>query len=238
MELVRVPAGEFLMGSNPAFDKYAGRDDQPQHTVELPEFYIGRYEVTNGQYIAFVKATGHRTPPYWGTDTVVASGKENRPAVWVSWDDAALFAQWLSDQTGMDFRLPNEAEWEKACRGTDGRLYPWDDDAPDAGKANYRGHVDSTTQVGSYSPQGDSPYGVADMAGNVWEWTSSLFRDLPYSVTDGREDMKARGRRVMRGGAFYWGDEKSVRCTERDSQWMVERTFLDNDVGFRVVLHP
>jgi formylglycine-generating enzyme required for sulfatase activity len=236
MELVRVPAGEFLMGSTPAVDKYASKDDQPQHTVELPEFYIGKYEVTNSQYAAFVKATGHRTP-HWSTDTV-PPGKKNHPVVWVSWGDAVLFAKWLSDQTGMDFRLPSEAEWEKACRDTDGRLYPWGNDAPDAEKANYHGNVDTTTQVGSYSPQGNSPYGLADMAGNVWEWTSSRFADYPYSAADGREDRGATGRRVMRGGAFYWGDEKSVRCAERDSQWMVEPTFLDNDVGFRVVVHP
>jgi formylglycine-generating enzyme required for sulfatase activity len=236
MELVRVPAGEFLMGSDPAVDKYASQDDQPRQTVKLPEFYIGKYEVTNRQYGVFVKATGHRTP-LWGNDTV-HPGKESHPAVYVSWNDAVLFAKWLSDQTGMDFRLPSEAEWEKACRGTDGRLYPWGNGAPDAQKANYHGNVDTTTQVGSYSPQGDSPNGLADMAGNVWEWTSSLFMRYPYSAVDGREDMEATGRRVMRGGAFYWGDEKSVRCAERDDQWMVGPTFQDNDVGFRVVVHP
>jgi serine/threonine-protein kinase len=212
MELALVPAGEFHMGSDPAVDTYASKDDQPQHTVELPEFYIGKYEVTNSQYAVFVEATGHRAPIHW-TNGTVPPGEENHPVVWVSWDDAVLFAKWLSDQTGMDFRLPSEAEWEKACRGTDGRLYPWGNSAPDAEKANYHGNVDTTTQVGSYSPQGNSPYGMADMAGNVWEWTSSLFADYPYSTADGREDMQASraGRRVIRGGAFFWGDEDSVR---------------------------
>jgi toxoflavin biosynthesis protein ToxD len=202
----------------------------------LPEFYIGKYEVTNRQYAVFVKATGHRAP-YSSNDTV-AGGKENDPVVYVSWDDAVQFAEWLSDQTGLDFRLPSEAEWEKACRGTDGRLYPWGNGAPDADKANYHGSINHTTQVGSYSPQGDSPYGLADMAGNVWEWTSSLFTSYPYSAVDGREDMEAVGRRVMRGGAFYWGDEDSVRCAERDEKWMVLPTFMDDDVGFRLVVHP
>lgn len=237
MELVRVPAGEFLMGSDPAVDSYANEDDQPQHTVELPEVYIGKYEVTNTQYAAFVEATGHRTPFHWHDD-IVPQGEENHPVVWINWDDAALFAEWLGDQTGMDIRLPSEAEWEKACRGTDGRLYPWGDSTPDAERVNYNGNVDATTQVGSYSPQGDSPYDLADMAGNVWEWTRTLFADYPYMTNDGREDLEASGRQVMRGGAFYWGDRKSVRCAERDGQWMVARSFRDDDVGFRVVWHP
>lgn len=237
MELVLVPAGEFLMGSDPAVDPHASEDDQPQHIVELLEFYIGKHEISNMQYAAFVNDTGYRAPFHW-RDDIVPQGEENHPVVWINWEDAALFAEWLSDRTGMDIQLPSEAEWEKACRGTDGRIYPWGNSAPDAERANYNGNLDATTQVGSYSPQGDSPYGLADMAGNVWEWTRTIFADYPYMANDGREDMEASGPQVMRGGAFYWGDEDSVRCAERDGDWMVARSFRDDDVGFRVVLHP
>lgn len=236
MELAFVPAGQFLMGSDPSLDTYASRDDQPQHVVELPGFYIGKYEVTNQQYEIFTEVTEHRIPRHWSNNTV-PPGKENHPVVWVSWDDAVEFAKWLSEQTEMDFRLPSEVEWEKACRGTNGGIYPWGNSTPDDEKVNYNGNVDTTTKVGLYSPLGDSPYGAADMAGNVWEWTSSLFADLPYAV-DSQKDMEATGRRVMRGGAFYWGNEDSVRCAERDKVWMVATSFMDNDVGFRVVMHP
>jgi hypothetical protein len=123
LELVRVPAGEFLMGSDPAKDKDAEDAEQPQHRVYLSEFYIGKYPVTNVQYAAFVKATKHEEPVHWKPGKI-PSGKENHPVVNVSWHDAVAFCQWLSRETGKAFRLPTEAEWEKAARGTDGRRWP------------------------------------------------------------------------------------------------------------------
>jgi formylglycine-generating enzyme required for sulfatase activity len=215
LELVRVPAGEFLMGSDPEKDEDAYGNEQPQHTVDLPEFAIGKYPITNAQYAAFVQAVGHRAPMHWD-DGKVPSGKEDHPVVHVTWDDAMAFREWLSQETGKGFVLPSEAEWEKAARGADGRIYPWDDEDPTAELCNFDNNVGSTTPVGNYSPAGDSPYGCADVAGNVWEWTRSLDRGYPYDSGDGREDLEAGDdvRRVVRGGAFY-APESHVRCAYR-----------------------
>ncbi|HLF03376.1 MAG TPA: SUMF1/EgtB/PvdO family nonheme iron enzyme, partial [Anaerolineales bacterium] len=154
LELIRIPAGEFLMGSDPMKDKEARENEQPQHRLHLPEFYIGKYPITNAQYAAFKKIP-------------IPAGQENHPVVNVSWRDAIAFCQWLSQQTSKTFRLPTEAEWEKAARGVDGRIYPWGDEW-DATRLNSgESGPKTTTPVGAYSPRGDSPYGLADVSGNV-----------------------------------------------------------------------
>jgi len=212
-EMILIPAGEFLMGSDPGRDKDASESEQPQHTLYLPDYYIARTPVTNAQYAAFVHATGHDLPEHWKSRKP-PEGKGDHPMVHVSWEDAVAYCAWLSQVTGKPYRLPSEAEWEKAARGTDGRIYPWGDEPPDEGRCN-SDKVRATTPVGRYSPQGDSPYGCADMAGNVWEWTRSLlgkevlkpdFR-YPYSPGDGREDLKASADilRVVRGGSWFDG---------------------------------
>ena len=117
IELVRVPAGEFLMGSDPKVDKDASSDEQPQHRLILPDFYIGKYPVTNEQYAAFVKATRQSAPEHWKKGQIPA-GRGNHPVVEVSWQDAVAFCQWLSQTSGKTMRLPTEAEWEKAARGS------------------------------------------------------------------------------------------------------------------------
>jgi formylglycine-generating enzyme required for sulfatase activity len=140
------------------------------------------------------------------------------------------FANWLSARTGKAFRLCTEAEWERACRGEDERTYPWGDDSLDFRRANYGGNEGTTTLIGAYSPQGDSPYGVADMMGNAWEWTASLDSPYPYDPNDGRESMKISGRRVVRGGSFL-DNEIYTRCSARNSYFP---DLIVDQFGFRV----
>ena len=251
LELVRVPAGEFLMGSDPAKDSGAYPGEQPQHPVHVSEFYMGRYPVTNEQYAAFVQATGHEAPGRWKGNKI-PSGRENHPVVNVSWRDVRAFCEWLSQETGQSFRLPTEAEWEKAARGglqipnpkfqtpseienpQPGRAYPWGDEFDKARCNTSESGIDTTTPVGKYSPAGDSPYGCADMAGNVWEWTSSLYRDYPYQADDGREDPASSDLRVLRGGSFYLA-QVFARCAYRYDVDPFVRLDLR---GFRVGVAP
>jgi serine/threonine-protein kinase len=228
LELVRVPTGEFLMGSNKAVDPQAYDDELPQHKVTLPEYWIGKTEVTNAQYATFVSATGQRAPSHWPGGHIPA-GKDNHPVAYVSWDDAVAFCAWASRATGRVVRLPSEAEWEKAARGTDARLYPWGNAAPDAQRANFGMSVKDTTPVGQY-PAGVSPYGALDMTGNVWEWTNSLAKPYPYDARDGRENANDRGARVLRGGAFD-DEAQYVQCAHRDRSNPVNRP---DYFGFRV----
>jgi formylglycine-generating enzyme required for sulfatase activity len=231
--LVRIPAGEFLMGSVVARDKDAEDNELPPHTVYLPEFYIGQYPITNIQYQAFVQAAGHGAPRHWEEGTI-RWPQYNHPVVGVSWHDAVAFCDWLSSEARQPFRLPTDAEWEKAARGTDGRIYPWGDEPPDEGRCNFKGNVGDTTTIGRYSPQGDSPYGCADMAGNVREWCHSLHRPYPYQVDDGREGLETWGSRVLRGGS--WGSPaRYVRCAVRDG---VISDRWNDDYGFRLARGP
>ena len=178
-QMVRIPAGEFLMGTREEdvdaivekygiHRKYIERE-VPQRKVFVKEFEIGKYPVTNFEYRAFVQDTGHQPPGQW-KDAQYPEGLGDHPVVAVSWHDAVAYCEWLSEKTDRPYRLPAEAEWEKAARGTDGRGFPWGDEW-DESKCNTReGGPGTTIPVGQYSPDGDSPYGLADMAGNVWEW--------------------------------------------------------------------
>jgi formylglycine-generating enzyme required for sulfatase activity len=225
-EMIYIPAGKFLMGS----DAYAG--EKPHHEVYLDSFYIARYPVTNAQYKEFVAATEHRSPRHWKAGTY-PEGEENHPVRFVSWRDALAYCSWLSEETGEEMRLPTEAEWEKAARGTDGRRYPWGDEF-DKLKCNSSESATGTTPVDKYSPHGDSPYGVADMAANVWEWCSSLKKDYPYNPDDGREDLEAEGSRVLRGGSFFTARFNARVAARNDSD-----PDTDFDVtGLRVVVFP
>jgi len=233
LELVRVPAGEFLMGSDSAKDALAWPNEQPQHRLVLPEIHIGKYPITNEQYAVFVKAKGVGVPGHW-EGSRIPTGKEHHPVVYVSWHDAVAFCDWLSQVSGRTVRLPTEAEWEKAARGEDERIWPWGNEW-DATRLNSRAAgLGSTTPVGEYSPGGDSPYGCADMAGNVWEWCSSLYRPCPYDADDGRENPKAPHPRVLRGGAFC-GGSGGVRCAVRLG---IDPDYCNRDFGFRVVSSP
>ncbi len=171
---------------------------------------LTRTPVTNAQYAAFVQATGHGQPEHWKGGRPPGD-KRRHPVVYVSWHDAVAYCRWLAEVTGKPYRLPSEAEWEKGARGSDGRIYPWGN-RWDAQRCNSgEGGPGDTTPVGAY-PQGASPYGLLDLAGNVWEWTRSLWgREVsrpafgyPYDAEDGREDPGAGDEvlRVLRGGAF------------------------------------
>jgi len=236
MVMVYVPAGEFLMGSSDA-DGLAEDDEKPRHTVYLGAYWIDRTEVTNAQYRKCVEAGACREPGCWGDDGYNAP---DQPVVCVTWDDAQAYAAWVGG------RLPTEAEWEKAARGTDGRIYPWGDEF-DGTRLNYcdrnceyywkdTGADDgyaAAAPVGSYPP-GASPYGALDMAGNAEEWTSTLYLSYPYRPDDGREAPEAEGRRVVRGGGSWVDDQRFARCASRS--WnMPDSRFLDL-VGFRVVV--
>jgi formylglycine-generating enzyme required for sulfatase activity len=216
-------------------DKSAYDDEKPQHTVDIPyDYWMARFPITNEQYNSFVQSRGGSHPVSdW-------KSKRDHPVVEVTWHDAMTYCRWLYTflkgelPTGLVLRLPTEAEWEKAARGTDGRIYPWGNTF-DRNKCNTDEGAkgDTTTPVGAYSPGGDSPFGCADMSGNVWEWTHSLHKSYPYREDDGREHEEAGDDkpRVLRGGSCL-DDMISARASYRRDlhpygQW--------ENFGFRVV---
>lgn len=210
---VEIPAGPFLMGSDPAMDPQSFENERWANgvghgSIDLPTYFIGRYEVTVGQFRAFVGATGHRVDP--GT----LAAPDNHPVALVSWPDALAYARWLEGRlkespatparlrealnSGWRVSLPTEAEWEKAARGTDGRIFPWGNE-PSRDHANFQGR--GASPVGTFSCD-VCPYGLADMAGNVWEWTRSPYQANRYGETDEGPDLEADALWVMRGGSF------------------------------------
>lgn len=216
VEMVAVPAGEFIMGSD---DPEADANEKPATKVFVGSFSIDKFEVTNGRYTRCIEAGACTRPPNRGYDD---STKANLPVTVVSWKQAVTYCRWVGK------RLPTEAEWEKAARGTDGRRYPWGNDF-ETERANAEYTPGRITPVGSYA-KGASPYGAMDMSGNVWEWTSSLYTPYPYDPRDGREDLNARGSRVERGGSWYhpaW----HARTSRRTAIGHVYRRI--NDLGFR-----
>ena len=217
---VRVPAGEFTMGSDATADKYAKNYEKPQHNVTLREFWIQRTEVSNAQYGACVQVGACTKPDNTRWEKAQL---QNWPVTDVSWTQAISYTQWMGG------RLPSEAEWEKACRGTEARIYPWGNEAPTRALANSNFNEGTLTDVGSY-PNGKSPYGLVDMAGNVFEWTNSKYRDYPYKTEAGREELTGDDTRSLRGGAFIFGDS-DVRCAYRNKDTPDYRILY---VGFRV----
>lgn len=220
-DMVYIPAGEFIMGSSEEdvqkfLLQYIYRtperfaDEQPQHIVYLDAFYIDKYEVTNAQYREFIEATGRKPSIYLDVEPY---NDPDQAVMGVSWEDANAYAMWRGK------RLPTEAEWEKAARGTDGRYWPWGNEW-DATKlnANDAGAVDGyvyTAPVGSY-PQGVSPYGVHDMAGNVFEWVSDWYDKnyYKYSPKINPQGPISGQNHVARGGSWDVNND-FTRCASR-----------------------
>jgi formylglycine-generating enzyme required for sulfatase activity len=184
-----IPAGQFTMGSD-----NGDKDEKPVHTVYLNDFYIDKYEVTNALYKDCVTAGVCAQPQ--NVRNYDNSQYANHPVVYVDWNMAKAYCEWRGAQ------LPTEAQWEKAARGTDGRTYPWGEGI-ECNKANYLGCVDDTKTVGSYE-NGQSPYGLYDMAGNVWEWTADWYSDTYYqsSPAENPPGPDSGQYRVLRGGAL------------------------------------
>lgn len=254
IEMIQIPEGEFVMGSNLVIDGAASEDELPQHLVYISEFYIAKTPVTNAQFSQFLEYTDYNIlPDGWTSITqYLTSAPKNHAVSGVSWDDAYIYCRWLAETSGVPFRLPTEAEWEKAARGTDGRVYPWGN-SWEPRKVNYNQvSGDGKTiiavnklDVGKFSPIGDSPYGCVDMASNVWEWCSDWYyekefeRHLPQSNTSysfaGNVVKDPSGppqgmSRVLRGGSSL-GSKGLTRCAARgrNKPWLRYKGF-----GFRI----
>ncbi len=250
MTLVYVPAGEFTMGTKAedAFtecQKYKtschfdwNKDEEPPHTVELDAFWIDQNEVTNSMYARCV-GDGKCNPPssakilstnriYPGYYYYGNAQFENYPVIYVSWSDASNYCEWANR------RLPTEAEWEKAARGTDGQTYPWGNDAPNYGILNYDNAVGYTTEVGRYL-DGASPYGALDMAGNVTEWVADWYGESYYvaSPISNPRGPNAGNFRVVRGGAWVFDWDLSIRSSNRSFHQL---TYHSHEIGFRCAM--
>ncbi len=229
----KISAGPFVMGSDKAKDSLAYDDEMPQHKVDLPAFYIAKYPVTNTQYGAFVADGGYSekwqqcwTGWQWKGDRSKPEtyggvfDLPNHPVVMVSWYEAVAYCNWLtlklrkSGDLGDNhtITLPSEAQWEKAARGTDARIYPWGDEI-DSNRVNYsETGIGTTSAVGCF-PEGAGPYGCLDMAGNVWEWCATKWQGS-YKGYKADNDPAGDLPRVVRGGSFF-DDRSSVRCAIR-----------------------
>jgi formylglycine-generating enzyme required for sulfatase activity len=204
--LCDVRGGVFTMGSDKTLDKDARDDETPQYPVEVGGFTLGQHPVTVAEYACFVRA-GRAEPRSQHNQLTWQQqlARLDHPVVNVSWPDAVAYVAWLAKTTGQPWRLPTEAEWEKAARwdttARQARIYPWGDTF-DKSRCNTReSGIGATTPAGAY-PTGASPCGAQDMAGNVWEWTSTLYRPYPYTAGDGRESLDSTGSRVLRGGSW------------------------------------
>jgi len=220
-EMIAIKGGAFQMGS-----AQGDPDERPPHEVTVSDFQMDRFEVTNTLFDAFVQATGYQTENEKGGKaqtwrTFSTPDTTDNPVVMVTWADANAYCQWAGK------RLPTEAEWEYAARGTDGRIYPWGNDY-DPSKFNGKASgIHGTVHVGSY-PSGESAFGIDDMAGNVWEWTADWYQAYPGGPASQFYGEKFR---VTRGGGWF-DEQKQVRASNRSS---ADPTAANDDLGFRCV---
>lgn len=257
LNLVRIPAGDFLMGAADAEE-----DERPVHRVFVSEFSIGRFAVTNDEYARFIRATAHPPPavrglplvagggrdglfrelagPYaWADDGSPPAGRGGHPVSLVRYEDAAAYCRWLSEALGRFVRLPTEAEWEKAARGgTDGQRYPWGNEI-DPTRANYLPEPALKRQRGT-RPTGTYPpneYGLCDIIGNVWEWVADWYGADYYAIGEARDPIGPNVgiMRIVRGGSWVNPDVSMLRCAYRHK---VPPDTYAYSIGFRIVCPP
>ncbi len=250
-DYVYVPAGAFKMGDN--FGDGEARE-RPVHSVTLDAYFIGKFEVTNGEWRKFRDDPGYDDPKYWPGKRPVPKDQvpywtsvpnhgggtpdsDNYPVLGVNWDSAVAYCNWLSARTGKKYRLPTEAEWEKAARGTDQRKYPWGNTI-DHSYANYVKDASFVTATAAgVSAKGASPYGAQDMAGNVMEWCSDWYSRNYYANSPSKNPQgpTAGAYKVVRGGTFF-EEAFELRSYRRTSAWP---SFQSHRMtGFRAVREP
>jgi len=242
IKMVYIPKGEFEMGSNDGQN-----DEEPKHKVNLDAYWMGKTEVTVSQFRAFVEVEKYVTEAEISDGAYILTGRklekkaginwkdpgfkqeDNHPVVCVSWNDAVAYCKWLSGKKGVNFRLPTEAQWERAAGGTGSRKYPWGNNEPDHTLANFGGKVGKTTRVGSY-PGGASPYGLLDMAGSVWEWCYDNYGSYSPEPQKNPRGPGNGSNRVVRGSSWNF----SAGSLRRANRGLDRPSFRSDYIGFRL----
>jgi formylglycine-generating enzyme required for sulfatase activity len=254
--MVEIAGGTFVIGKS---EEEVGDDENNDQPVTVETFELARYPLTNAQYKLFIDDDGYnpehhwwdepgkawlqeadvQEPRYWNNERF-GIARPNYPVVGISWYEAVAFCRWLTQHQGYNpegytYRLPTEAEWEYAARRDTRRTYPWGNEEPDGERANYNRNHGGTTAVGLF-PLGATPDGLQDMAGNVWEWTDSIFKPYPYDPTDGREDIStpSNKRFVFRGGGWNF---RSINLRASSRLNGSPDDLLGNYLGFRPARH-
>jgi iron(II)-dependent oxidoreductase len=220
--MVLIAAGPFTMGQDGSKPK-----NGPAHQVDVPAFEIDRFEVTNDDFAKFIAAANYKTYAEENSSKNwqdAAEGKGNHPVVYVTWNDAKAFCEWAGK------RLPTEAEWEKAARGDDSRVYPWGNDFKAENGNFYEGGIRGTTAVGSFAA-GASPYGIEDMSGNVREWVEDDFTAYPGAAANA-DPFFDKGNKVNRGGGWFDGEDGELVTTYNRNAGPPDKSAND-DIGFR-----
>ena len=235
--MLLIPGGSFVLGSDPATDPESYEDEQPQHQVIVQEFSLAKYPVTVAEYQCAVEAGGVGVPePQVLAVRGAQAGPDHQQLLYLTWEEqrthpdfpvralknwfeAYRYTRWVAALTGQAWRLPTEAEWERAAKGTDSRRYPWGN-AWDPERVQSRWGSQPLWNCGPIGmhPQGASPYGVEDLVGNVSEWTSSLYRPYPYDPHDGREDPLVQEEYAVSRGGSWLSDPQQMRTTYRDDE--------------------